>query len=840
MPEIAQATILVTPVLEGAQQSLTEQMTQAATPAGQEAGKAAGQSMGQSLGDSMTSAGGALTKAVTAPIAAIGAASVAAWKEVDTGLDTIVQKTGASGEALDSMHGILNNITASIPTDFATAGAAIGEVNTRFGLTGQELEDLSGKFVKFADLNGQDVSNSVDSVSKMMAAFGMEAGDAGKMLDALNVVGQQTGVDVGGLADTVAANAKQFQEMGLTAEEAASFLGSMSMAGLDSGTAMMGMKTAMKNAAAEGKGLDEALAEFEETMQGNGTESEKLAAAYELFGTRAGAAIENAVSNGTISLSDFSSTLGDFEGSVDDTFAGTLGPMDNFTTMLNQLKSTGAELVEAAGPLITDLLVKATEGVQMLSEAWNSLSPEMQETVIAVAGIAAVAGPLLVIGGTIINGISSIAGGLSGLIPNIGGVGSAAGGAAPSLESAGAGFVNAASGALKMIGAAAALYIAAQAISVLVDAAIRITEAGTPAIAVLAGMAIGIGALMGVAAALGPALTAGALGFVAFGASMLMIGGGVAIASAGIALLVTAVTSLVEVITSNAENINSIVSNIGTTVSGVVESVTGGISQIIDSISGGLQGILEGIAGIFDSMGEAALNAGTGFEKLAGAVKDLVNNTGVLDLGATMGAVAGGVKDVSNAASGASAGATAVTSLTKSFASLSKGATASGRDMTAFGKAVGTAMKSASLSISSAKLGTAMKNQMTGAVRAASSGLASIRSAFSNTRFSFTQHIAVPHFSMSGKFNAETGSVPSISTRWYAKAAEYGALFTSPQIIGVGDAAQPELLIGERKLKELVAGAGNVTNYITVDGARDPQLVVDELLRQMNMRVRTA
>ena len=93
---------------------------------------------------------------------------------------------------------------------------------------------------------------------------------------------------------------------------------------------------------------------------------------------------------------------------------------------------------------------------------------------------------------------------------------------------------------------------------------------------------------------------------------------------------------------------------------------------------------------------------------------------------------------------------------------------------------------------------------------------------------------------MSGKFNAETGSVPSVSTRWYAKAAEYGALFTSPQIIGVGDAAQPELLIGERKLKELVAGAGNVTNYITVDGARDPQLVVDELLRQMNMRVRTA
>lgn len=840
MPEIAQATILVTPVLEGAQQSITEQMTRVAGDAGDEAGRAAGQSMGKSLGDSMTSAGGAMTKGVTAPITAIGAASVAAWKEVDLGLDTIVQKTGASGEALDGMHDILNNITTSIPTDFATAGAAIGEVSTRFGLTGDALEDLSGRFVKFAKLNNQDVSGSVDSVSKMMAAFGLSADDAGKMLDALNVVGQQTGVDVGTLSETVAANAKQFQEMGLSAEDAAAFIGATSMAGLDSSTAMMGMKTAMKNATEEGKTLDEALAEFEGTMGSNATESDKLAAAYELFGTRAGAAIENAVSNGTLSLSDFDSSLGDFEGSVDDTFAGTVGPMDDFQTTLNDLKIAGTELVESAGPLVTDLLGKATEGIEKLTTAWNGLSPEIQETIIKVAGIAAVAGPLLMIGGAFVGIISNIAGGLGGMIGGLTGVGGAAGGAAPSLESAGAGFVNAAAGAIKMIGAAAALYIAAQAINIMVDAAIRITQAGGPAIAVLAGMAIGIGALMGVAAAVGPALTAGALGFVAFGASMLMITGGVALASAGIALVVTAVTNLVEVITSNAESINSIVSNIGTTVSGVVESVTGGITGIIDAISGGLKGVLEGIAGIFDSMGEAALNAGTGFEKLAGAVKDLVNNTGVLDLGATLGAVAGGVKDISNAASGAGSGATAVTSMAKSFAALSKESTAGGKSLTSFSKTAGTAMKSASSAFKDAKLDASMKSQMSAASKAVTSGLASMKAAFSSTRFSFTQHIAVPHFSMSGSFNAETGSVPSISTSWYAKAAEYGALFSTPQIIGVGDAAQPELLLGEQKLKELVAGAGNVTNYITVDGSRDPILVVEELIRQMNLKVRTA
>ena len=150
MPEVAQATITVTPVMAGAQEKITNDLTQAAGPAGSAAGAAAGSKMSESMGKSMSSAGAALTKGVTAPIMGIGAAAVASWKSVDEGLDTIVQKTGASGSALEEMEGILRDITTTIPTDFATAGAAIGEVNTRFGFTGKGLEDLSGQFVKFA------------------------------------------------------------------------------------------------------------------------------------------------------------------------------------------------------------------------------------------------------------------------------------------------------------------------------------------------------------------------------------------------------------------------------------------------------------------------------------------------------------------------------------------------------------------------------------------------------------------------------------------------------------------------------------------------------------------
>ena len=75
---------------------------------------------------------------VSAGIAAIGAASIAAFKELDEGYDTIVTKTGATGEALEGLTASADNVFGSMPEDMSTVGEAIGEVNTRFHSTGEE------------------------------------------------------------------------------------------------------------------------------------------------------------------------------------------------------------------------------------------------------------------------------------------------------------------------------------------------------------------------------------------------------------------------------------------------------------------------------------------------------------------------------------------------------------------------------------------------------------------------------------------------------------------------------------------------------------------------------
>lgn len=796
--------------------------------------------MSEALSKKMTGAGKMLSAGLTAPLTAAGTAAVASWKEVDAGLDTIVKKTGATGEAFDDMRQILKNITGDIPTDFETAGAAIGEVNTRFGSTGEELERLSSQFIKFAKLNDTDVSNSIDTVQKALSAFGLGAEDAEGLLDTLNATGQATGASVDTLANGLIQNGTAFQELGLSIDQATVLMGQMEMSGANSETVMNGLRKALKNAAEDGVPLNEALSDLQDTILNGKDGVDGLTAAYDLFG-KSGDQIYGAIQNGTLSFEDLASAATDTSGSVSDAFEGTISPMEEFQTTINDLKSLGAEIVESAGPMLVDMLDSVSKGVEGVSEAWNGLSPDMQDMILKIAGIAAVAGPLLLVGGKIIGGISTIAGGIGGLVGKISGLGGAAAGATAPVEAAGGAFVNAAAGAVKMIGAAAALYIAAQAISVLVDAAIRITEAGTPAIAVLGGMAVGIAALMGVAALCGPALTAGALGFVAFGTAMLGIGVGVDLACTGIAKVVDAVSGLVTTITSNSEEINSIVTNVGETVDGTITTVSDGITQVIDAISGGVEGVLGAVAGIFDSMGEAALNAGTGFEKLAGAVVGLTKETGVLDLGATLTATATGVSKITDAASGAGTAANNIKSLNTSFASLNTAAQTGSRAITNFGSSVKSTMSGAAAAIRNAGIASSLRDEMSDACGTASSELGRLESMFSNVDLDFEQHIRVPHFSMSGSFNAQTGSTPSVSTSWYDKATDVPFLFRNATIFGAGE-KHDEVLYGRENLLNDIreASGGGATVYMTVNGAENPEDWAIRFAKEFKLQARTA
>ena len=78
-----------------------------------------------------------------------------------------------------------------------------------------------------------------------------------------------------------------------------------------------------------------------------------------------------------------------------------------------------------------------------------------------------------------------------------------------------------------------------------------------------------------------------------------------------------------------------------------------------------------------------------------------------------------------------------------------------------------------------------------------------------------------------GSFNAETGSVPTVSVDWYAK----GGVFSGPQVIGVGESG-PEAVVPLKP--QVLRGIGE-----GIDAGRGGEGVTEWLARNLPAIIRT-
>lgn len=788
MIEVARATITIVPNMEGSQKTITNELTGAAGTAGEQAGKAAGQKMSGAIGTSLKSAGSAMTAGFTVPIAAAAAGAVSSWKEVDAAMDTVAAKTGATGENLKGLTDSMKNVATSIPTTFQAAGDAIGEVSTKFGLTGTELETLSTQFLEFAKITGADVSGSVDMVANTLAAFGENSANASSVLDALVQVSQTTGISIEELGSALQNNAAAFSEMGMSVEQASALMGAFNMAGLTAAQTQTALRTAMKNAVADGQTLNQALQEFSVTMQSNASDTEKLQAAYDLFGTKAGASIYQAFSTGKVSIEDFTGSMVDASGTVSKTFDEMVSPMDRFQQATNGLKMLGADLISALGPSIEKIAKTAIPVIEKLVTAFSNLPTGVQQGAVAFALVTAAVGPVLTIlsklGGavSVVTGtFGKIAGSAASAAGGIGNIGSSAASAAGGAASAASGFGAMAGSALQIVALGAGFALAGVGLKQIAEGAVAIGQGGLPAAAAMLELVASLGALMAIAAALGPALTAGAAGVLAIGTAMLEIGVAITAVELGLAALTEAFASLVDAIGRNATGLSKVIDSLGAS-----------IGFVIDKIGGAISGVLDSFANIIKSIGEAAEASGAGMQKFADGIATIVGLKFV-DLVASLGAVAAGIADIAKNSDG-------IASVTTSIQTLQ------------------TALKT--FAAQSEEIVPQFAKSLSEAVETVTSGLKELQEAFASTKFELNMQLKLPHFKMSGNFDAKTGKVPSVSVEWYAKAAEQGAIFSSPQLIGVGDARQPEMLVGEQTLYDKISqavgenGGGDVYVYI--------------------------
>ena len=375
----------------------------------------------EEYGGKVSKVGETLTKNVTTPLTAAAAAGVAAFSAVDEGVDTIVTATGASGEALDGLVASYETIATSIPEELGDVASAVGEVNTRFHTTGEELEGQTTLFLQFAKITGGDVVSSVDSADKVLKTFGKTSDNASGLLGMVAKAAQDTGINAQGLMDDVLANSATFKELNFSLEESVNFMALLDENGVESGTALAGLKKAVVNLTDAGMSESEALQTVIDKIKNAGSETEALTIAQETFGTKGAAEMATAIREGRLSLDDLSASMADYSTVVTDTYNNTMDGVDGATTAANAAKIAMSTLGETISNMLAPVFQHLTQLLIDAKAHFDTLDDGQKQAIVTIGLIVAAIGPALVIIGKVITAVGTITTGVGSLVGFVGG-----------------------------------------------------------------------------------------------------------------------------------------------------------------------------------------------------------------------------------------------------------------------------------------------------------------------------------------------------------------------------------------------------------------------------------
>ena len=321
-----------------------------------------------------------------------GKNALEAFREIDEGMDTIVTKTGAGGKALEEMQDIAKGIATEMPTDFNHIGNAVGEVNTQFKLSGDALKTTSEDMIKFAEINGTDVTNATIQSKQAMEAYGLSIDDLTEILDNVTYVAQDTGVSVDELMKKAIDGAPQIKMLGLEFGDAVTLIGQFEQNGVDSSAALAGLTKAAGVYTKQGKTMKEGLNETINSIKNSKSETEAMGIAMEIFGAKKAPQMIDAIKRGKFNMEELGKTSQVSAGLVSQTYENTLDPIDKFTTAQNSLKIVMGEIGGAIAETFAPALEALVGLFKDIAEWINNLPAPVKKFLVIMGSFVALAG----------------------------------------------------------------------------------------------------------------------------------------------------------------------------------------------------------------------------------------------------------------------------------------------------------------------------------------------------------------------------------------------------------------------------------------------------------------
>lgn len=368
---VANAFVQIMPSMEGATDNITNAILPSIGNAGDQAGAMFGGKFSGKLGTLMKGAGAAVLGYLALDTL------VDSFAEVESGFNKVIIATGATGDAAKELQDVYTNVAGSVSGSFDDIGAAVGELSTRFGLQGDALEEASEAAMKYAKVNGVDAVTAIQDVSRMMNNAGISADQYSHVLDVMTVAAQQSGVDVGKLANSVTENAASFRQLGFSTEESIAMLAQFEKAGVNSSQVLAGMKKGVAEWAKEGKSAQQGFADFVAGIQDGSITS---ADAIDLFGSRAGVAMYDAAKQGQLSWDDMFAAISEgSDGALEQVYNDTLTAQEKFDILGKKVQAGFYEIVEPLVDAILPYMDEIIEGIGVgIDWLVNDVAPKVK------------------------------------------------------------------------------------------------------------------------------------------------------------------------------------------------------------------------------------------------------------------------------------------------------------------------------------------------------------------------------------------------------------------------------------------------------------------------------
>ena len=410
--------------------------------------------MGGGIKGSLAGVGGIMTAGITAPLIGIGAFAIKSASDIDGAFRTLEKQTGATGTELESLKGSVKNVFSTMPISADQAAKSVGEVyrqlqNLNNGVppTQAAVTSVTTSFEQFAKVAGVDTSTATDTLMRAFKALGVSADEVPGALNSITIAAQQTGDPMDRLMGSISKAAPTFKQLGFGIEDTAAVMAKLDMSGVKTTSVLTGLNKVLKDAATSGVPPKKALADLEDQMKKGNITGAEATTMYKELGVKGFAAFQNAVKGGAFDVQKLTDSMADNSDQMSKSYEDTLSFSDKLTMFKNKLEVAfeplGKALInvaESALNMLTPLLPIVTNLVNLFAKA----PAPLQMVVLALGGILAAIGPVLMIAVKLHSTFTSMQGVVNTLAPKIasmlagggGGIGGLLGGGASAASTA--------------------------------------------------------------------------------------------------------------------------------------------------------------------------------------------------------------------------------------------------------------------------------------------------------------------------------------------------------------------------------------------------------------------